>query len=84
MVENCSPAVPAKAFGPTGGFKTFRVTPSLVTEWACKACAYAHARFDSAVTHHPPADFAIANEIRKWPSKFADLVYWECHALPAH
>jgi hypothetical protein len=48
-----------------GGFKTFRVTPSLVTEWACKACAYAHARFDSAVTHHPPADFAIAGEIRK-------------------
>jgi hypothetical protein len=39
-----------------------------VTEWACKACAYAHARFDSAVTHHPPADFAIADEIRKWPS----------------
>jgi hypothetical protein len=58
------PRALAKAFGPTGWFKTFRVTPSLVTEWACKACAYVHARFNSAVTHQPPADFAIANEIR--------------------
>src|SRR5258707_282621 len=34
----------------------FRVTPSLVTERVCKACACVHARFNSAVTHHLPAD----------------------------
>ena len=41
-----------KAFGPAAPFTTIWVTPSLETERACKACAFARARFDSAVTHH--------------------------------
>ena len=69
--------LPAHSIASTAGFGTFGVTPSLVTERACKACALAHARFNSAVTLHPSADV-------QQPSKLADLVYWECHALPAH
>ena len=51
----------------TAGFQDIWVTPSLVTERACKACAYAHARFDSAVTHHPSAGFANSRQYsRTW------------------
>ena len=46
----------------------FWVTPSLVTERACKACAFARARFDSAVTHHL--------KMRTWSIGWA----LECHS----
>jgi hypothetical protein len=45
--------LPTHSFASAAGFRDIWVTPSLVTERTCKACAFAHARFDSAVTHHP-------------------------------
>ena len=67
MAEKCGSVAPAKISAQRHAFKIFGVTPSLVTERACKACAYAHARFDSAVTHHPSAGFANSRQYsRTW------------------
>ena len=62
MAENC-----ARGVSPTARFQDIWGNAKSVTERACKACAYAHARFDSAVTHHPSAGFSHSRQnLRTW------------------
>ncbi len=45
-----------------------RVTPSLVTERACKTCAFGHAVFNSRVTHHADKGLRKSPSLpTRWP-----------------